>query len=66
MTGAFWGKNTACVSETRMVVCSVLLFIESICLVHLLTGAQLARATRFQNYSVNAHPFMFALSFITL
>ena len=60
------GKKTACVSETRMVVCCGLIFIESTHLGgHLLNGGQAARATCLKNYSVNVHPFRFSVSFIT-
>lgn len=61
------GKKTACVSETRMALCCGLIFIESTRLGgHLLTGGQAERATCFQKYSVNAHPFRFTVSFITI
>lgn len=64
------GKKPTCVSETRMVVCCGLIFIESACLEgggrHLLTGGQAARATCFQSYSVTVHPFRLAVSSITI
>ena len=50
-----------------MVVCCGFIFIESAGLwVHLFTGGQTARATCFQNYFVDAHPFLFTGSFITV
>lgn len=58
------GKKTACVSETRTVVCCGFTWIEGARVwVHLFTEGQTARATCFYNYFVNADPFISAGSF---
>ena len=68
VTGAFCGQEDCSVSQRpERVVCCGLRVTERACFwVHLFTGGQTARATRFQSYFVTGHAFIFAGGFITI